>query len=197
MEQWTASDYLPQLISADRFEELILSNLSGKEYDDIRSNYYLVQIRNLKKMKKWTKYLLDKVELMEEYTIVVLDEDYLAKEGELAELEAELEKLELELDGSEDQDILGEIDKLKTKMERLSKDLLWDKEDVTWHVLGLFVDNRADLDKMQDITEEHISSLLESPTYVRKNIARFTLPKLSEIVQHRLQSNRCDGRSYP
>ena len=47
VEDWAADDYLPRLISEDRFEENILNHLGEEDKEEIRSRYNLIKLKEL------------------------------------------------------------------------------------------------------------------------------------------------------
>lgn len=186
VEQWTANDYLPQLISADRFEEKILNQLQGREKDDIRSSYYLIKLRKLEEGEEHAEITgLTMEDIFKDYTLEVLEDDYQELEDEIEKLERELQELETAMDESEkeDESLKLQIEKIGAKIKNLDKDLLWERQDITWHLINLLIDNRVDIERIEQISFEDINQLVDTPTYMRKNIPRFTLPKLSGSVE--------------
>ncbi len=184
VEQWTANDYLPQLISADRFEEKILSQLQGRDRDNIRSNYYLIKLRKLDENEEHVEFTgLAMEDIFTDYTLEILEDDYQATKQEVAELEKEMQELKTKMGDSEDEALKLQIEKIEGRIANLNKDLLWDLEDITWYLVNLIIDNRADIDRLEQITFDDISQLVENPTYMRKSIPRFNLQRLSDTIE--------------
>ena len=62
--------------------------------------------------------------------------------------------------------------------------MLWDLEDVIQHLLStVIIGNRADITRMEEITFDDVKQMIDNPTYVRKTIPRFSLNRLSELVE--------------
>lgn len=77
VEKWTANDYLPQLVRADKFDERVLNRLQERDRSDIRSNYYLIQLRKLEEGEERPEIKgLDAESIFGDYTLELLDDDY-------------------------------------------------------------------------------------------------------------------------
>lgn len=177
VERWSDTDYLPWLSSADRFEELILNQLQDRDKESIRSNYWMIELRALDEDEEHPEIFgLPMEEIYPGYTIEILEDNYQETKQELEQLELEL--LEVTSLGDE-----AEISNIESKIASLERDLLWELEDIAWHLTDLFIDNRADLDRIEDLTIDDVSQLIDTPTYMRKNIPRFSLGNLSKIVE--------------
>lgn len=188
VEQWTANDYLPQLVSASRFEEKVLNQLEERDKENIRTNYYLLKLRKLEEDEEHIEIkglLLE--EIFAEYTLDILEDNHQKLLVERDKLKNELEELQASIGqpGNEkkDEDVKSKIVTIEKKLQGLDRDLQWEREDITWHLINLIVDNRADIDLIEDISFQDISQLVDTPTYMRKNIPRFNLPRLSEAVE--------------
>lgn len=189
VEKWTAGDYLPQMISADRFEELVLSKLSDRDRDTLVSNYYLVMLRERREDEElieieWLEELYENI--FGDYVLDLLEEDYMEMQQEVEELRSELRELEtlISESGGNDQALLSQKEKLEKEIDNLKQYMLWDLEDVIQHLLStVIIGNRADITRMEEITFDDVKQMIDNPTYVRKTIPRFSLNKLSELVE--------------
>ncbi|NLL88563.1 MAG: hypothetical protein GX228_06490 [Firmicutes bacterium] len=186
VEKWTPGDYLPQLISRDRLEELILNKLGNKDRDTIRSYYYLIRLRKLDEGEEHPDIMgLPSEEIFGEYTLEILEDDFLELQAEVEALKSELQELELRISqsGSEDEALLAQKKKLESNIDKLSQSLLWDTEDITWHLINTILDNRADLSGIQYITFADVEQLVDHDTYLRKSVPRAVVNRLSEVVE--------------
>ena len=85
------------MISADRFEELVLSKLSDRDRDTLVSNYYLVMLRERREDEElieieWLEELYENI--FGDYVLDLLEEDYMEMQQEVEELRSELRELE-------------------------------------------------------------------------------------------------------
>lgn len=187
VEKWTANDYLPQLVRADKFDERVLNRLQERDRSDIRSNYYLIQLRKLEEGEERPEIKgLDAESIFGDYTLELLDDDYQEAQRRLEALEKELRELENSADssGAGTEDLAKRKTKLESDISRLEQDLLWQIEDVTWHLIqNVILANRADITRIEEIAFQDVEQLVDTPTYMRKTIPRFSLTRLSEIVE--------------
>ena len=120
-----------------------------------------------------------------EYTLEILEDDFLELQAEVEALKSELQELELRISqsGSEDEALLAQKKKLESNIDKLSQSLLWDTEDITWHLINTILDNRADLSGIQYITFADVEQLVDHDTYLRKSVPRAVVNRLSEVVE--------------
>jgi len=187
VEKWTANDYLPQLVRAAKFDDRVLNKLQGKDRQDIRSSYYLIQLRKLEEGEERVEIKgLTAEDIFEDYTLEILDDDHQEAQTRLEELKRELQQVEglIASSGSDDEDLPRRRTKLESDISRLERDLQWQIEDITWHLIqNVILANRADITRIEEITFQDVEQLVDTPTYMRKTIPRFSLTRLSEVVE--------------
>jgi len=187
VEKWTANDYLPQLISAERFEEKILNRLEGRDRDQIRSYYYLVKLRKLEDGEQPIEIRgLESEKIFKDYTLEILEDDFQKMLQEAESLTQQLKQLEAAISAAGDgaADLQAQKNKLESNLNKIKQSIAWDQEDIIWHLIqNVIIANRADLTKVEDVTFADIEQMVDTPTYVRKSIPRASLSKLSQIIE--------------
>ncbi|MFW5987859.1 MAG: DUF5696 domain-containing protein [bacterium] len=182
VEEWRGSDYMPNIITEDRLEEKILSNLDEKEdRESILDVYTPVELVKLPENKDRIELEgIDNERLFGDYTLEPKTEDYQERSRELDQIQKELS--ELEEDNNENKD---NIEELKQEAEDLDSHLAEKKREVIWHFLEIFIENRHDIEQMKDITFQNIASLTEEKLYViEEDIPPFIADELAEIFEN-------------
>ena len=106
VEEWRPEHYVPVMISQDRMEQMILANIEEESArGEVLGAYDLIMLKPADGQVRSSIPGLDKERIFGGYTLEVLNEDYLAREAELAGLEEELKELEQRLPLDDDPDL--------------------------------------------------------------------------------------------
>lgn len=173
VEEWKPEHYLPQMISQERMDELILGKIaSAKDQQTVLGVYNLIMLAPVGDGERLAIRGLDQDKVFGEYDVVVLNPDYLEQQETLAALQAEQAAA---ADEEEKAKLQSQIDKLQQQMNKT-------KEDLTLRLLRVIQGSRADLDKIDDITPEDMSQLVNTPTYLMAQVPAFRLTGVQAVV---------------
>ncbi len=174
VEKWDPEHYVPHMIRKDRMEELILSGIeTEKELKQVLDVYYLIMLAPLGDNQRIDVPGLDQDKIFGEYDVHILNEDYQARESQLKELGQEVDSFPQGTPERTD---------LESKISQLQRQQNKDKENAIWQLIYTIVDYRLDIEKMNYITHDDVSQLINTPTYLMDKVPRFTLKSIQSII---------------
>lgn len=183
VEEWKPEHYVPRMIRQDRMEELLLSAIENeRDKKKLLDVYYLVMLAPLQDGERLDIRGLDQEKLFGNYDIVVLNADYQEREAELQQLKLELEGLAKGLTSDASDDVNKTKADLEKRMEQLKKQLAKEKEAIIWRLIDTITGLRLDLENMDAISHDDVAQLIDTPTYLMKQVARFILGDIQKIV---------------
>ncbi|MDI9418613.1 MAG: DUF5696 domain-containing protein [Bacillota bacterium] len=172
VEEWKNEHYLPKMISAARMEELILSAIEKPgDKQRVVDAYYLIKLAPLGDRQRLEVKGVDQERVFGDYDLVVLDGAYQDKEAQIRQLEQELSAVDPDAGA-----------KLESDITRLRQQLDKEKEEVMKRLLYVVQGSRGDLGKIDDITHGDVAQLIDTPTYVLKQIPPFLLTSVQNLV---------------
>lgn len=196
-EVWKPDDYIPQVISQERMETAILSQLNNdKDRDSILRNYTLfmlvehdggsrVDIPGLRVRN------LSKEQIFGNYTLMPLDESYQARLAESKQLETKIQQLKSKI-AALDSDAVDEIAQLEKQLSSLESDytrivngLNKGKADLVWELLNKIADMREDYVRLglEGIRFDHVKQFINRPTYMLKQTPPFVRQNMANIIK--------------
>ncbi|MEJ6951070.1 DUF5696 domain-containing protein [Natronospora cellulosivora (SeqCode)] len=119
-EQWDDFDFVPQMMSADRFEDIVLEKVAARDERFLLNTYSQVMLVERENDEQAINLDNTRDDLFQKYTV-----------------------------GSPDEDL---NDRARTDLAR--------------SLLNVILNSNDELDSREDITFEHISQLVDNPTYV-------------------------------
>jgi len=115
---------------------------------------------------------LDQDRVFGDYIVVVLNPDYLEQQQELNELEFQIQTLQEQLTSADagSEELSKRLSELQTAAETLRRRLVKTWEDISFRLAYKIVENRLDLDQINDLTFADVQHLAGVPTYLVKNL---------------------------
>lgn len=180
VEEWGVNEYVPRLISYDRFQDILnkIDKQSDKKF--VADQYDLILLKAVKEDEEIRLSGLNHDALFNGYGLFPLDDSYKKAEAEREQLTAELDELKSQIASSANH---SEIQALEAKLTAANNKLFDRRRDLTWHLLNTVLRNRLDIERMEDIRFADISQLVDTPTYLLKDIPRFQLEDMVEIIR--------------
>lgn len=183
VEEWRPEHYVPVMISQDRMEQMILANIEEESArGEVLGAYDLIMLKPADGQVRSSIPGLDKERIFGGYTLEVLNEDYLAREAELAGLEEELKELEQRLPLDDDPDLHEQKAALEQRIVTHRQSLIKTRDDIIVRLVYKIVDNRLDLSRITDITAADLEHLIDTPTYLIKDLPVFVIRGVRDAV---------------
>ncbi|NLJ73467.1 MAG: hypothetical protein GX331_00585 [Firmicutes bacterium] len=175
---------LPQMIKADRFENLILSQITDPRERSSLERYYtpvsLEKPTNAEKVNSKEVEALEK-QLFGDYILVAHTDEY-------CQLKQEIEVLELELaEDQENRDTSERLRRARLSMEKMRGDLVYRLlEKFTGYAVGGLETRTAgyrhDVEKPSDLSLTDFKHLVGEPTYLLGKVPPFIEKQLTESL---------------
>lgn len=174
VEKWNPEHYAPRMIQQSRMDQMIISGIDDESYkQDVLDIYHLIMLAPLNGGERPHILGLDQERIFGDYEVVILNKDYQEREAQLFEMKLELEKLHQESTDRAD---------LESSISQLERQLAKEKEEIIWRLIYTIVDYRLDVDKTNDVSHEHVAHLINTPTYLMDQVARFVLSNVQELI---------------
>lgn len=175
---------LPQMIRADRFEELILSRIVDVRTRSSLERYYtLVALEEPSEAEEVDSKEVQALEkqLFGEYILVSHGEDYQLLKQEISALQARLTA------GEDSQDVRERLRKARSSMEKMRSDLVYGLlEKFTGYSIGGLETRtegyRHDVEKPSDLSSADFQHLIGNPTYLLGKVPPFIEKQLAEAL---------------
>lgn len=145
--RWSEEDYLPELITEESFNDLILDNLNEEDQKTILDNFNKVKIVERKPWENKLEFRGMEInegvlELFDNYRIISLEDE---------ELRGEIQEAEEQYAEKEEENI----------SEELKERLVEEQEDLFYEILKKIRDNSWDIEEVSEITASNVESFLE------------------------------------
>ena len=164
---------------------LILPHLENeKDRTSVLGAYDLFTLEPLNGRERPKIVGLDQDRVFGDYIVVVLNPDYLEQQQELNELEFQIQTLQEQLTSADagSEELSKRLSELQTAAETLRRRLVKTWEDISFRLAYKIVENRLDLDQINDLTFADVQHLAGVPTYLVKNLPPFSLRSVQEAV---------------
>ncbi|MFW6308450.1 MAG: DUF5696 domain-containing protein [bacterium] len=175
-EEYNLSDLLPEIISVERFENEISSGLSKEDGESLREEYLVYTLEELEKNEEWEISGLDNEEIFSDYKIVFHSQEYQNLLQDKKELEQKKKELESEGEAEE------KISELETEIEDIYWEIVDYREEYTYELFDIFVDNRDDLNDYSEISINLLKPALDNPTMMLDSPPRFIKDEMVETI---------------
>ncbi|MEJ6951465.1 DUF5696 domain-containing protein [Natronospora cellulosivora (SeqCode)] len=171
-EKWTNDDHLPEVVSKENMEELILANIENqRDKNQLKDSYLQFEIKKADRDEELTIRGIDLESILQGYTIVP---------ESARDLIFEIETLEEKVLAKEEIDT-----NLSSELEEKTKQLKSIKEDYILKFLEKIVDNRWDYQRVSDVKHEDVLPFVDKPVYILKDgIFPFIRNNLIDIVRN-------------
>lgn len=183
VEEWRPEHYVPHMVSYDNLHENIISKIvRDRDRDDVIDQYDLIMLTPLGDGTRMELPGLTKDQLFGDYTVAILNQDYKDRIARLSELQTELAEVEKQIAQSS----TDELTSLKTRLERDIRNNISQSErqrtDIIWRLVYKVQGFRLDLERIDDVRFDDIAQLVDTPTYLLKDIPRFIMSDLQQII---------------
>jgi len=161
-QTWRDRDYIPNMISKQRFDELVASQVTPEEAEMVTQYFNLISLV----IPEHERPVLGGVDLdaiLGDYTVIsYTHEEQRAYFDQLNETLAELEAL------PSSDEIKAQVSALKQEIRGLERTVvrLPDERTLIRDLLNRVMEQRADITRFADFTREDFAQLYNNPTYV-------------------------------
>lgn len=179
VEEWGIPEYAPRLISHGRLQEILAEVPKATDVTFVKNQFELVALRLVEEDEMIRLSGLNNEALFNGYSLFPLDDAYAKSEAQRDELKHELEDLRAQSTNADP----AAIEALEQKLAVANNKLFDRRRDLIWHLLNTVLRNRKDIERIEDIRFDDIKQLVENPTYLLKDIPRFQLEDMVNILR--------------
>lgn len=193
---WQSDDYIPQVISKERMESVVLSELSAKDQNTILSNYGLFMLVELKEGESRVDVPglrvrnLSKEKIFGNYTLLILDPSYQNRLADAEALRAQIDQLQQQIAASpsgtaEMEALQKQLKSLEDNYTKQINSLNKEKADFIWELLNKIADMRVDYVRLglEKITFDHVKQFVNTPTYMLKQTPPFVRQNMVKVLK--------------
>lgn len=183
VEEWRNEHYLPVLVSQARMHDFILARIDDQRaISDILDAYHLIKLVSLGDQERDSVSGINVELAFGDYTLEILDPDYLQALADIERDEQQLEELNMAITAG-DESLVTQRDRLERDLNRARQRAAKKKQDTIWRLMYAVQKQRGDLERMEDIRLDDLKALIDNPTYLLKDVGGFVIQDIKEIFE--------------
>lgn len=182
VEEWKPEHYTPVMISKTRMEEMILANIDPADRNEVLKIYDLIMLVPREGRERDNLPGLDQEKVFGDYHLVILSDDYLQQEKALEELQGQLAEINQALQANPSRDLEKQKSTLERNISNAASRLVRTRQNIIWQLVYKIVEHRLDLETISDLTHDDVAHLVNTPTYLLKDLAAIQMKKAQNIV---------------
>jgi len=171
--EWNEGIYLPGVISQARLKGVLSAITDESDRKLVEGYYRVVSLTESGDRIRFSVPNLDIESIFGHCAVLVHDQDYLDKLEQLRDLEFALE----DSNGAEERQLVR--DRIRSVESSLSKS----QQEMGLHILNTVVNGNSDLSRLDQVTFEHVSQLVDNPTCYLWKVPGFVRNRLIEIMR--------------
>ena len=183
VEEWRPEHYVPHMIEASRLYNLIIDNVEReRDRKDVLDQYDLIKLAPLGDAPRVSLPGINKDRLFGDYTVKVLNPTFVELEERLVGIRMELAEVEQAIASNSTEELTAQKDRLERELRNSNSRYEREYTDILWRLVYKIQGHRLDLDRIDDIRYSDVVHLIDTPTFVLKDIPRFVMQDLQEII---------------
>jgi hypothetical protein len=183
VEEWRNEHYLPVLVSQARMHDFILARIDDQRtISEILDAYNLIKLVPLGDQEREPVSGINLELAFGDYTLEVLNPDYLEALAAIEQDEQQLAELNLAI-AAGDESLTAQRDRLERDLNRARQRVTKQKQDIIWRLMYAVQKQRGDLDRLEDIRLDDLQALIDNPTYLLKDVGGFVIQDIKEIFE--------------
>ncbi|MFB5065709.1 MAG: DUF5696 domain-containing protein [Candidatus Wallacebacter cryptica] len=183
VEEWRNEHYLPVLVSQARMHDFILARIDDQRtISEILDAYNLIKLVPLGDQEREPVSGINLELAFGDYTLEVLNPDYLEALAAIEQDEQQLAELNLAI-AAGDESLASQRDRLERDLNRARQRVTKQKQDIIWRLMYAVQKQRGDLDRLEDIRLDDLQALIDNPTYLLKDVGGFVIQDIKEIFE--------------
>ncbi|MFW6008594.1 MAG: DUF5696 domain-containing protein [archaeon] len=184
VEDWNWKEYIPKILSEKRMNEFILNKIDEEnEHEKLLSHYKLFKFVSIDEIDRLEIEEINQKEKFKDYTLVPINKDYQQFKKIKQQIHDINNKINSIDNNKEINRLKDEKNQLKEKMNKVLSNLNETRKDLVWDLIDFIIENRPDIDRVENLSFNHFSPFIETPTYIIEKIPAFTLEDLYNIIK--------------